>query len=120
MDKHYDAAGHPTYDRTRLLEAITHEPSRAILRSSLHARIIVIPCVSIRVYLKHPETVEVIRHGTGPQISNTYEVSPRALQALRKTWKDATAKGWSKRVTALYCELYREARVIRDPLRRFF
>lgn len=117
--KHYDAAGHLVYSWNCLIHQITHKPSQALLKKSLLCKVVVHPFIQIRVPKPFLGHVEVIHYGTGCNSCRSRDLDARAISALRRFYKRAWRSGWTVEDGPLFVTFSREARVTRDPLRRW-
>lgn len=121
MDKqHFDAWGRKCYEWFQLKRVITHKPSLRILSNHMLYQLVIFPNVEIRIYKTCPPSLEMYTYGCGRDQHEMLDMNARRLCAFRRFYKRYAQAGWSREETASYVAFRREARVVVDPLRRFF
>lgn len=115
----YDAAGHRVLSHPEMLLYYKDDKqSLDLVRRNMPHRLVCVPTIEIHIPLGQVSTITVYRIYPGETISVVKDVSVRAVEGLRQTYR--RNKGWKPTRTATCaCVLRREGKVVLDPLKRF-
>lgn len=115
----FDAAGKRILPHAAMLLYFKDDPkSTDLLKRNMPYRLVCVPAIEIHIPLGEVTSVTVYKIYPGETENEIREVSVRAVEGLRRTYR--RGKGWrATRTSTCACVLRREGRVILDPKKRY-